>query len=53
MTKKTTENSEDLNKKLDGIIERTKAQNRVLNKILNEINSDKHEFRKTKVKHTK
>jgi hypothetical protein len=53
MAKTTTEYNEDLLKKLEGIIERTQAQNRVLNKILNEINSDKPEFRKTKVKHTK
>ena len=40
MAKTTIENNEELQKKLDGIIERTKAQNRILNKILNEINKE-------------
>ena len=41
MTKKTDGNNEDLQKKLDKIIDRTKAQNRLLNKLLEDINSGK------------
>jgi len=41
MAKTTEENNEDLQKKLEVIINRTKAQNRLLNKLLEEINSGK------------
>ncbi len=41
MSKITTENNKDLQKKLERIIERAKAQNRLLNKLLKEINSGK------------
>ena len=41
MAKTTEENNEDLQKKLEVIINRAKAQNRLLNKLLEEINSGK------------
>ncbi len=41
MSKIIEENNKDLQKKLERIIDRAKAQNRLLNKILEEINSVK------------
>ena len=46
MTKPTEQNNEDFQKKLDSIIDRTKAQNRLLKKIIEEINSGKPELKK-------
>jgi len=50
MAKTTDENNEDLQKKLERIIDRAKAQNRFLNKLLEEINSGKSKTKKIKKK---
>lgn len=39
MTKRTEENNEDFQKKLEEIIDRAKAQNRLLNNMLEDIKS--------------
>ena len=46
MAKTTEENNEDLQKKLEVIINRAKAQNRLLNKLLEEINLGKPALKK-------
>ncbi len=47
MSKIIEENNKDLQKKLERIIDRAKAQNRLLNKLLEEINSGKPALKKT------
>ena len=46
MAKTTEYNNEDLQKRLDNIIDRAKAQNRLLNKLIEEIKSEKTNSKK-------
>lgn len=46
MTKTINKDNEDLQKKLEVIIDRARAQNRLLNKVLEEIKSGKQVLKK-------
>lgn len=50
MAKTKEKNSEDLLKRLEEIIDRTRAQNRLLNKLLEDIGTKKPVSKKIKIK---